>query len=55
MRNKLQKVGLVMTGVFAGVLNSLNFSANADRVSQAQLPVEELRAVGDVLNAIKQG
>ncbi|HJV28487.1 MAG TPA: S41 family peptidase [Aromatoleum sp.] len=55
MRNKLQKVGLVMTGVFAGVLISLNFSANADRVSQAQLPVEELRAFADVFNAIKQG
>ncbi|BAL23340.1 S41 family peptidase [Azoarcus sp. KH32C] len=55
MRNKLQKVGLIMTGVFAGVLISLNFSANADRVSQAQLPVEELRAFADVFNAIKQG
>lgn len=55
MRNKFQKAGLVMTGIFAGILISLNFSANADRVAPASLPVEELRAFADVFNAIKQG
>jgi carboxyl-terminal processing protease len=55
MRNKLQKAGLIMTGVFAGVLISLNFSASADKAAQAPLPVEELRAFADVFNAIKQG
>ncbi|NMG73141.1 S41 family peptidase [Aromatoleum diolicum] len=55
MRNKLQKAGLIMTGVFAGVLISLNFSASADKAVQAPLPVEELRAFADVFNAIKQG
>lgn len=55
MRNKLQKAGLVMTGVVAGVLISLNFSASADKATQAPLPVEELRAFADVFNAIKQG
>jgi carboxyl-terminal processing protease len=55
MRNKFQKVGLVMTGVIAGVLISLNFSASADKVVPAPLPVEELRAFADVFNAIKQG
>jgi len=55
MRNKVQKFGLVMTGVFAGVMLSLNFSANADKVAPTQLPVEELRAFADVFNAIKQG
>ena len=54
MRNMLQKSGLIMTGVFAGVLISLNFSANADR-STLPLPVEELRAFADVFSAIKQG
>ncbi|THF62340.1 S41 family peptidase [Pseudothauera nasutitermitis] len=54
MRSKLQSVGLVFTGVLAGVLISLNFSANADR-ALAPLPVEELRAFADVFNAIKQG
>lgn len=55
MRNKLQKMGLVMTGMVAGVLISLNFSASADRAELAPLPVEELRAFADVFNAIKQG
>jgi carboxyl-terminal processing protease len=55
MRNKLQKLGLIMTGVFAGVLISLNFSASADKAVMAPLPVEELRAFADVFNAIKQG
>ena len=54
MRNMLQKTGLIMTGVFAGVLISLNFSANADRTT-LPLPVEELRAFADVFSAIKQG
>ncbi|MCL4756944.1 MAG: S41 family peptidase [Rhodocyclaceae bacterium] len=55
MRNKLQKLGLILTGMVAGVLVSLNFSASADRTLQAPLPVEELRAFADVFNAIKQG
>ncbi len=55
MRSKLKQLGLVMTGVFAGVMISLNFSANADKATLAPLPVEELRAFADVFNAIKQG
>ncbi|MBS0542561.1 MAG: S41 family peptidase [Proteobacteria bacterium] len=55
MGSKLKQFGLVMTGVFAGVMISLNFSANADKVALAPLPVEELRAFADVFNAIKQG
>ncbi|MFN3987174.1 MAG: S41 family peptidase [Rhodocyclaceae bacterium] len=55
MRNTFHKFGLVMTGVVAGVLISLNFSASADRSALAPLPVEELRAFADVFNAIKQG
>lgn len=55
MRSKLQQFGLVLTGLCAGVLISLNFSANADRNAVAPLPVEELRALADVFNAIKQG
>lgn len=54
MRSKMQKLSLVLTGLIAGVLISLNFSASADR-SPASLPVEELRAFADVFNAIKQG
>lgn len=55
MRSKLQQFGLILTGLCAGVLISLNFSANADRNPVAPLPVEELRALADVFNAIKQG
>ena len=55
MRSKLQQLGLVFTGLCAGVLISLNFSANADRNVVAPLPVEELRALTDVFNAIKLG
>ncbi len=53
--SKLKQFGLVMTGMVAGVMISLNFSANADRSTQVPLPVEELRAYADVFNAIKQG
>jgi len=53
--SKLKHFGLIMTGVVAGVMISLNFSANADKTAPAPLPVEELRAFADVFNAIKQG
>ena len=55
MGSRLQKIGLVMTGVCAGILISLNLSAQAERVSTLPLPVEELRAFADVFNAVKQG
>lgn len=55
MRSKLQHFGLILTGVLAGILISLNFSANADKAAPEPLPVEELRAFADVFNAIKQG
>ncbi len=55
MSTKLQKLGLVATGIILGVLISLNFSANASRNPPAPLPVDELRAFADVFNAIKQG
>ncbi|MBL8446297.1 MAG: S41 family peptidase [Zoogloeaceae bacterium] len=55
MRSKLQQLGLIFTGLCAGVLISLNFSANADRASVAPLPVDELRSLAEVFNAIKQG
>lgn len=55
MRSKLQQFGLVFTGLCAGVLISLNFSANADRIPVGPLPVEEMRALADVFNAVKQG
>ena len=55
MRGKLQKFGLVGVGLLAGILISLNFSANAGKETASPLPVEELRTFADVFNAIKQG
>jgi len=54
MKNRLQKVGLVLLGALAGVLLSLNFSAVAQKeVARAPLPVEELRSFAEVFGAIK--
>jgi carboxyl-terminal processing protease len=53
MGNKFKQIGLILVGVFAGVLVSLNFSAVADRAARLPLPVEELRAFTEVFGAIK--
>ena len=54
MRNKLQKLGLLLIGTAAGVMLSLNFSAVADKETiMLPLPVEELRAFTEVFGRIK--
>lgn len=56
MSSKLKQIGLVASGVVAGVLISLNFSATAGKdASLNALPIEELRSFADVYSAIKQG
>ena len=55
MRGKLQQFGLVLVGLVAGVLVSLNFSASAGKDIGKALPIEELRSFVDVFSAIKQG
>ncbi|TRZ94519.1 MAG: S41 family peptidase [Rhodocyclaceae bacterium] len=56
MSSKLQQVSLVVSGLIAGILVSLNFSASAGKdEALSALPVEELRSFADVYNAIKQG
>ncbi len=53
---KLQQAGLILVGLIAGILISLNFSATAQKGEvAAPLPVEELRTFADVFSAIKQG
>ncbi|HEX9179614.1 MAG TPA: S41 family peptidase [Burkholderiales bacterium] len=52
MRNRLQQLGLVLTGAVAGILISLNFSAVADRDAMP-LPIDELRAFTEVYGRIK--
>jgi carboxyl-terminal processing protease len=56
MGSKFKQVSLVLVGVLAGVLLSLNFSAVAQReAAKYPLPVDELRAFADVFDAIKKG
>lgn len=58
MRSMLQKTGLLIAGLLAGIAISLNFPANADKgapPAASALPIEELRSFADVYGAIKQG
>jgi carboxyl-terminal processing protease len=55
MRSKLQKFGLLGVGICLGILISLNFSARAGKDDIQGLPIDELRSLADVFNAIKQG
>lgn len=56
MGTKVKQAGLVLVGIFAGVLLSLNFSAVAQREStRLPLPVDELRTFAEVFGAIKAG
>ena len=52
MGSRVRQIGLVLGGVVAGVLVSLNFQAVAQR-DRSPLPVEELRAFTEVFGAIK--
>ncbi|NOT17761.1 MAG: S41 family peptidase [Sulfuriferula sp.] len=53
VRNKLQKIGLVTTGIAIGVAISLNLPAIADREATQPLPLDELRAFTEVFGKIK--
>jgi carboxyl-terminal processing protease len=56
MGSKFKSIGLIMVGVFAGVLLSLNFAAVAQsEAAKYPLPVDELRAFAEVFGAIKSG
>jgi carboxyl-terminal processing protease len=55
MRSKLQQAGLIFFGIVAGILISVQYSANAQKEAAAPLPIEELRTFADVFGAIKQG
>ena len=50
--SRIRQAGLVLVGVVAGVLVSLNFQAIAQR-DRSPLPIEELRAFTEVFGAIK--
>jgi carboxyl-terminal processing protease len=54
MQTRLRNIGLILVGVVAGVLISLNFQAIADfKSTRTSLPIEELRAFTEVFGAIK--
>jgi carboxyl-terminal processing protease len=54
MKTRIKQASLVLAGVLAGVLLSLNFSAVAQReAARFPLPVDELRAFAEVFGAIK--
>ena len=53
MSSKIRNVGLVMIGVVAGILVSLNIQAIAEKTA-TPLPIEELRAFSEVFGAIKE-
>jgi len=54
MKTRIKQASLVLVGVLAGVLLSLNFSAVAQReAAKFPLPVDELRAFAEVFGAIK--
>ncbi|MSQ71025.1 MAG: S41 family peptidase [Betaproteobacteria bacterium] len=56
MATKVKQISLVLVGILAGVLLSLNFSAVAQREgARYPLPVDELRAFAEVFGAIKSG
>lgn len=53
MRNKLQKISLVGSGIAIGVALSLNLPAIADRETPQPLPLDELREFAEVFGKIK--
>ncbi len=55
MRKSFKNVGLISTGVLAGVLLSLGITATAQRASDQRtpLPIDEIRQFTDVFGAIK--
>ena len=53
MGNKLQKMGLVGSGIIIGVALSLNLPAIADREAAQPLPLDDLRAFTEVFGKIK--
>jgi carboxyl-terminal processing protease len=53
INGRVEKFGLVILGLIAGVLVSIQFSAIADKDTETTLPIEELRAFSEVFGRIK--
>jgi len=52
--SKLKQASLVLAGVIAGIMLSLNFSAVANKQGAQPLPVEDMRAFAEVFSVIKR-
>ncbi|MGI4812548.1 MAG: S41 family peptidase [Janthinobacterium lividum] len=53
MRKYLKQIGLITAGLALGVMATLQFSASAQTVSTAPLPLEQLRLLAEVFGQIK--
>lgn len=53
MRSKLEKIGLIGSGIIIGVLISFNFTALAEKLTAQQLPIDELRVFAEVFGKVK--
>ena len=53
MRSKLEKIGLIGSGIVIGVLISFNFTALAEKLTAQQLPIDELRVFAEVFGKVK--
>ena len=53
MRGKLRQLGILVLGIFMGVLIAVDFPAVAQPGSMGALPIEELRAFTEVFGRIK--
>lgn len=53
MRTNLKKLGLIMSGIFIGVIISLNLTALAAKLGVSELPVDDLRVFAEVFGKVK--
>lgn len=53
MRATFKKFGLITSGIFIGILISLNISALAEKLGVSELPVDDLRVFAEVFGKVK--
>lgn len=53
MQKRLGKIGLILSGVFVGILLSLNLTAIAAKLGVSELPIDDLRVFAEVFGKVK--
>ncbi|PCI58103.1 MAG: peptidase S41 [Methylophilaceae bacterium] len=53
MRTTFKKFGLIMSGIFIGLIISLNITALAAKLGVSELPVDDLRVFAEVFGKVK--